>query len=190
MLAVIGAGFAGTGTGPLAAALERLGFGPCHDLQALVRQPGLIPAWEEAVDGAIPDWDRLLAGYASTVGWPGCHFWRELADRYPAARLILTLREPHAWYRRASATLFRELAERPPAADQFELPITFPAPVMGWRFERGIDDQRMVHAGHTVTFGFSAARPSRERGGGNGEKAVRLRVADITGSVLCAGHGD
>ncbi|MFO1075599.1 MAG: sulfotransferase [Geminicoccaceae bacterium] len=115
MLAVIGAGFAGTGTGPLAAALERLGFGPCHDLQALVRQPGLIPAWEEAVDGAIPDWDRLLAGYASTVGWPGCHFWREFADRYPAARLILTLREPHAWYRRASATLFRERAERPPA---------------------------------------------------------------------------
>ncbi|MFO1071722.1 MAG: hypothetical protein U1E17_03285 [Geminicoccaceae bacterium] len=50
--------------------------GPAADLQALVRQRA-DPAWEEAVDGAIPDWDRLLAGYASTVGWPGCHFWRE-----------------------------------------------------------------------------------------------------------------
>ena len=115
MIAVIGAGFNGTGTAALAAALERLGLGPCHDLGALHAHPDRLPAWRAAVEGAAADWDRLLQGYGSTVGWPGCRFWRELADRYPAARIVLTERAPHAWYERANATVFRELAQRPPA---------------------------------------------------------------------------
>lgn len=113
VLAVIGAGYGRTGTLSLKTALERLGFGPCHHMIELFHHPDQIPAWNEAVDGAEVDWDRLLAGYRSAVDWPSCHFWRELADRYPAAKVILTVRDPHQWYQSARATIFRTLDEPP-----------------------------------------------------------------------------
>lgn len=112
-LMVIGAGFGRTGTLSLKLALEQLGLGPCHHMIELFRHPEQIPVWEEATNGGEVDWDRLLAGYSSIVDWPGCHFWRELTRRYPAAKVILTVREPKAWYRSASATIFRALHDKP-----------------------------------------------------------------------------
>ena len=114
VLAVIGAGFGRTGTFSLKAALERLGFGPCHHMIELFRHPEQIAGWERAVDGAPVDWDQLLAGYRSVADWPSCHFWRELADRYPAAKVILTVRDSESWYRSASATMFRYMEGPPP----------------------------------------------------------------------------
>jgi hypothetical protein len=117
VLAVIGAGYGRTGTYSLKAALERLGFGPCHHMIELFRHPEQIPAWNQAVNGAPADWDTLLAGYRSGVDWPTCHFWRELADRYPSAKVVLTVRDPHQWYQSARATAFRYLDEPPPKND-------------------------------------------------------------------------
>jgi hypothetical protein len=113
-LSVIGAGFGRTGTLSLKKALERLGFGPCHHMVELFSHPEQIPLWDRATDGAAIDWDALLGGYRSVVDWPACHFWRELADRYPAAKVILTVRDPRAWYRSARATIFRHMEEPPP----------------------------------------------------------------------------
>ena len=112
-LMVIGAGFDGTGTGSLATALTRLGLGPCHDLAEWRAHPAQLPVWIEATDGAPVDWEALLQGYRSTAGWPCCRFWRELVQRYPAAKVILTVREPESWYRAASATVFASLREPP-----------------------------------------------------------------------------
>jgi hypothetical protein len=113
-LSVIGAGFGRTGTLSLKKALERLGFGPCHHMVELFAHPEQIPLWDQATDGAPIDWDALLGGYRSAVDWPACHFWRELADRYPAAKVILTVRDPQAWYRSARAMIFRYMADPPP----------------------------------------------------------------------------
>lgn len=110
---VINAGFDGTGTGALAAALDRLGLGPCLDLAAWQARPTHLPAWEEAANGGAVDWNAVLAGHPSVSGWPCCHFWRELAAGWPGARVILTTREPQAWYRSASATVFASLREPP-----------------------------------------------------------------------------
>ena len=112
-LMVIGAGFGRTGTTSLKQALEQLGLGPCHHMSELFAHPEQIPVWEEATDGAAVDWEQLLAGYRSIVDWPGCHFWRELTGRYPAAKVILTVRDPKSWYRSASATIFRVMREKP-----------------------------------------------------------------------------
>ena len=112
-LMVIGAGFGRTGTRSLKLALDRLGLGPCHHMRELFEHPEQIPFWEQATDGAAVDWEALLAGYRSTVDWPSCHFWRELTERYPAAKVILTVREPKSWYRSASGTIFRSLREKP-----------------------------------------------------------------------------
>jgi hypothetical protein len=139
-LMVIGAGFGRTGTLSLKLALERLGLGPCHHMREVVEHPAQIPVWEAATDGAAVDWGALLGGYRSIVDWPGCHFWRELAERYPAAKVILTVREPHGWYRSASATIFRFLQETP--KDD-------PARMARWRLQR----KMILHQ----TFGGSTA---------------------------------
>ena len=50
-------------------------------------------------------------GYASTVDWPSTYFWKELAAANPDAKIILTLRDPDAWYRSAAATIFARMLE-------------------------------------------------------------------------------
>ena len=110
---VIGAGFGRTGTLSLKTALEQLGLGPCHHMVELFKHPEQIPVWDAATDGAPVDWEALLAGYRSIVDWPGCHFWRELVDRYPGAKVVLTVRDPAGWYRSASDTIFRFMQEKP-----------------------------------------------------------------------------
>lgn len=104
-LEVIGAGLGRTGTTSLKLALERLGFGRCHHMSELILHPETAPLWERAAAGEPVDWEEVLAGYRATVDWPACHFYRELAARYPAARVILTLRDPQSWFRSTQATI-------------------------------------------------------------------------------------
>jgi hypothetical protein len=113
MLHVIGVGFGRTGTASLKVALEQLGFGPCYHMIELVEHPERVDEWIAAADGRA-DWDRVFAGYRSTVDWPGAAFWRGLVGAYPEAKVILTVRDPERWYDSASSTIFRRM--RPPAS--------------------------------------------------------------------------
>ncbi|MEW1615334.1 MULTISPECIES: sulfotransferase family protein [unclassified Streptomyces] len=106
---IIGVGFGRTGSTSLKAALERLGFGPCHHMTDLLRLPERADLWEAAADGEEADWEALFAGFRSTVDWPGTAFWRELVARYPDARVILSVRDPDRWYESARSTIGREL---------------------------------------------------------------------------------
>jgi Sulfotransferase domain len=103
---VIGAGFGRTGTMSLKAALEELGFGPCFHMIDLLQDPERVPLWQAAVDGEDVDWDEAFDGYESTVDWPGCTFWRQLTQRYPEAPVVLTVRDPDAWYESTRRTIF------------------------------------------------------------------------------------
>ena len=78
-LEVIGAGFGRTGTMSMKAALEILGFGPCHHMLEVTANDVQRDIWRAIAAGAAPDWERAFAGYRSTVDWPGAYFWRELA---------------------------------------------------------------------------------------------------------------
>ncbi|GAB3213161.1 hypothetical protein SAMN02745673_00294 [Marinactinospora thermotolerans DSM 45154] len=109
---VIGAGFGRTGTLSLKYALERLGFGPCYHMAEIVERPERAEAWLAAARGRA-DWGRLLAGYRSIVDWPGCYFWRELLDRHPNAKVVLSVRDPRRWYESAAQTIF----DTPPAKE-------------------------------------------------------------------------
>lgn len=109
---MIGAGLGRTGTLSLKLALERLGFGPCYHMVEIVEQPGRARAWAAAARGEPTDWDRVFAGYRSTVDWPGAAFWRDLVDRYPEAKVILTVRDPARWYASAERTIFRAMVSR------------------------------------------------------------------------------
>jgi hypothetical protein len=104
-LKVIGAGFGRTGTLSLKMALEQLGFGPCYHMVEVFKNPQAPTWWIEAADGK-PDWRKIFDGYNATVDWPGATFYAELADVYPDAKVILTEREPEAWFASTQATIF------------------------------------------------------------------------------------
>jgi hypothetical protein len=95
---VIGAGFGRTGTASLKRALEILGFGPCHHMEEVVRDPRQVPTWERAARGEPVDWHAFLRGWGSAVDFPAAFYWRELAAAFPDAKVILTVRDPDAWY--------------------------------------------------------------------------------------------
>lgn len=104
-LKVIGAGLARTGTLSLKTALEQLGFGPCHHMTELARHPERWPLWSRAFDGESVDWEAIFEGFNSAVDMPACLFYRELAERYPEAKLILTIRDPENWFDSMLGTL-------------------------------------------------------------------------------------
>jgi hypothetical protein len=67
--------------------------------------------WLALAKGEAADWRPMLKGYASTVDWPTTYFWRDLAAANPDAKIILTLRDPEAWYRSAAATIFARMLD-------------------------------------------------------------------------------
>jgi hypothetical protein len=108
-LQLIGAGFGRTGTLSLKAALEQLGYGPCHHMLEVMGKPEHVALWRDAAEGRSVDWAEVYAGYAATVDWPGCTFWRELVELHPDAKVILTLRDRDAWYESARSTIYQAL---------------------------------------------------------------------------------
>jgi Sulfotransferase domain len=106
-LEVIGAGFGRTGTMSLKVALEELGFGPCYHMSEVFAHPEHVELWRAATRGEQFDWERIFGGYRATVDWPGCTFYGELMERYPDAKVILTVRDPQRWYESAYNTIYR-----------------------------------------------------------------------------------
>ena len=95
---IIGAGLPRTGTSSLKSALERLGFGPTYHMFELMQHPEHAERWRPVLTGESSDWERVFAGYDSAVDFPASIYWRELAEAYPDAKVILTVRDPHRWH--------------------------------------------------------------------------------------------
>ncbi|WP_113702720.1 sulfotransferase family protein [Nonomuraea lactucae] len=112
---VIGAGFGRTGTASLKAALELLGYGPCYHMSVVIDQPRRVRQWLDIGEGRSRDWDAVFAGFRATADWPAAAYWRELAEHYPDAKVVLTVRDPGQWYDSVASTVFASaLAERRP----------------------------------------------------------------------------
>ena len=58
----------------------------------------------DVVDGK-PDWDAIFDGYRSVTDNPACVYWRELADFYPEAKIVLTVRDAEAWVESCNETI-------------------------------------------------------------------------------------
>lgn len=116
---VFSAGFGRTGTLSLKLALEEIGFGPCHHMKEVLENGAAqIPLWNAAADGQ-PDFDAIFKGYNSAVDWPTAAFWREVAARYPDAKVILSTRSAESWYSSFSETILASLLAKenwPPPA--------------------------------------------------------------------------
>ena len=105
-LSVIGVGLPRTGTASLKAALELLGFGPCHHMYELFDHPEQTVQFLRAYNGEYVDFRALLKGYRSAVDVPSIDFYKEIHRAYPAAKLVLTVRDSgDKWFESFSNTI-------------------------------------------------------------------------------------
>ena len=117
-LEVIGAGWGRTGTFSLMTALNELGY-PCHHMHEVFQHPENTSMFTAAARGEPTDWDAVYAGYRAAVDWPTCAFWRELADTYPDAKIVLSTRDPQTWVESYKATIYKPLTDGIPGMDEW-----------------------------------------------------------------------
>jgi len=113
-LDVIGVGLPRTGTESLKVALETLGFAPCYHMVEVIAHPGHVAQWERAA--VVPNWDALFNGYRAAVDFPAMFHWRQLVAHYPAAQVILSVRDAGEWYASMAETILT-VVKRDPADD-------------------------------------------------------------------------
>ncbi len=109
-LRVIGAGLGRTGTTSLRLALEELLGGACYHMAAVSTRPDDAATWADAYAGEPPDWERFFTGYLATVDWPSAPFWPQLAEAFPSAVILLSVRDVDAWWASVSSTIFPAMA--------------------------------------------------------------------------------
>lgn len=144
-LKVIGAGWGRTGTESLKIALEQLGFSRCYHGFDLLNDGGRLKYWKELHEKGTTDFDALFAGYHAAVDFPAALYYRQLMERYPEAKVILTVRDAAKWYDSAGNTIFTKPVPRKLAILKF----------MGW-FSAKLNYVPQVYA-HIQTFLFKEA---------------------------------
>jgi hypothetical protein len=102
---LIGAGLPRTGTLSQKVALEMLGLGPCYHMVNVLGDLDQAEPWQRALDGQA-SWDEIFDGFQSTVDWPGSFFYKELADHYPEAKVLLSTRDSAAWEKSMRDTIW------------------------------------------------------------------------------------
>ena len=112
-LKVIGAGFGRTGTLSMKAALEQLGYVKCHHMLEVFASADQLRMWDEIGRGGEPDWDTVFDGFQASVDFPSSAYWRELAEHYPDAKVILTTRSFESWHKSARETIWAVGAAMP-----------------------------------------------------------------------------
>ena len=105
-LKIIGAGVGRTATFSMKFALEHLGLGPCYHMSEVLAGARMtIPLWLDVINDN-PNWDSIFADFQSTTDYPACTYWRRLADYYPEAKVLLTVRDPDVWFDSVMSTIF------------------------------------------------------------------------------------
>lgn len=161
MVDVIGAGFGRTGTASLKRALELLGFGPCHHMSEVLRQPRTTVGWTAALTGDVAALPPLLDGYRATLDFPGCLLWREMTELYPTARVLLSVRDPEEWYASARATILStEPREMPPDLAALLRPFSEAMAGRGFRRDLSKEDTIAVFNAHNEAV-MAAVEPGR-----------------------------
>jgi hypothetical protein len=102
---VNGAGLPRTGTLTQKLALEKLGFAPCYHWVNLIADLDEVELWHRLLDGEELE-EQIFGGYGATVDWPGGFIHRELAARYPDAKVLLSVRDSRAWARSMHDTIW------------------------------------------------------------------------------------
>jgi hypothetical protein len=105
---LIGAGLPRTGTLSQKVALEMLGIQPCYHMVDVLADLDKVQQWRRALEGD-GQWDEIFEDSQATVDWPGSYHYAELAERYPDAKVLLSVRDPDSWERSMRETIWAML---------------------------------------------------------------------------------
>lgn len=97
---IIGAGYSRTGTMSMKSALAKLGYRSYHMEEAVMNfERGDLDNWNAYMEGRSDmDWQKLFADYDATADLPAALYYREQMAAFPDAKVILTVRDPEAWW--------------------------------------------------------------------------------------------
>ncbi|CAO1602473.1 hypothetical protein XANCAGTX0491_006083 [Xanthoria calcicola] len=124
-LQVIGAGLPRTGTSSLKAALEILGFDPCHHMAECFNYPTHSHAFSALINAKtnptattphtyshrLAAVQRCLRGYRAAVDAPTCEIYSDLLTLNPSLKIILSVRDSEtAWWKSFSETVAQQFA--------------------------------------------------------------------------------
>ncbi|KAJ7457730.1 P-loop containing nucleoside triphosphate hydrolase protein [Mycena latifolia] len=113
-MTVLVLGFFRTGTASMRTALETLGYKHTYHMQDVLADPREADFWTEAIDAKFEgkgtpfgraEWDQLLGHCQAVTDVPAILFSEELIATYPDAKVILTLRDPAAWWASYTSSL-------------------------------------------------------------------------------------
>ena len=84
----------------LQVALQKFGYRTYHFFEAMANfEKGHLDMWNDLMEGKSQmDWQTLFDGYKASTDLPACIYWREMAKVFPDAKVILTVRDPEAWW--------------------------------------------------------------------------------------------
>lgn len=105
-LQVVGAGFARTGTLSMQKALNDLGFGRTYHMNDVFQNRSHTQRWLDFGETGTANWDDLFKKYQSVVDFPASCAWRELYDEYPRSKVVLTVRDPAAWWESVATVIY------------------------------------------------------------------------------------
>ena len=111
-LKIIGAGVGRADTSSLKNALETLMGAPCYHMFVVIENDGHDALWLRVDRGEFDLFDTIFENYVAAVDWPMASYWPEISQAYPEAKIILSKRDPEAWWKSASATIFRSSGDR------------------------------------------------------------------------------
>lgn len=103
---IIGAGLPRTGTNTLKQSLETLGYVKTYHMKELLVNPEDLHHWLSLERGESPDWDTLYDGFQATVDFPAYPWYKEHMERYPDAKVIMTVRPFEGWYKSVYSTIW------------------------------------------------------------------------------------
>jgi len=103
---VIGAGFPRTGTNTLKRSLEILGISKAYHFKDLLLNPENLHYWQTLAETGSTKWDEIYDGYEASVDFPCYPWYKEHMERYPEAKVILTVRPFDKWYTSVKSTIW------------------------------------------------------------------------------------
>jgi len=104
---IIGAGFPRTGTNTLKQALEQLGYSKTYHFKEMIAKPTDLQYWLTLEETGSTNWDELYQGYEASVDLPAYPWYLEHMEKYPDAKVILTVRPFDKWYDSLYNTIYK-----------------------------------------------------------------------------------
>jgi hypothetical protein len=109
--------------------------------------PEDVEVWQRAARGDMPDWTSFLSGYSAAVDWPASSFWEELAEQFPDAIVLLSVRDPQSWWESVSSTIMSPiraaLSEPPQGLEEWSAMIR---DLFANRFTSSLDKDKWIAA--------------------------------------------